>query len=96
MEDSFKLLESRIHRAAERLKELQGQSEALRDELQQARARATAAEARLEQEGGDDGGRPELEKKVEALGREVRGLRREREEIRARVERLVELLDAIE
>jgi chromosome segregation ATPase len=96
MEDSFKLLESRIHRAAERLKELQAQSETLRGELQQARARATAAEARLEEQGGDGEGRADLEKKVDALGREVKGLRREREELRVRIERLVELLDAVE
>ena len=47
MEDSFKLLEERVHRAAERLKTLSAEGQALRAELAQAKARAEKAEQAL-------------------------------------------------
>ena len=47
MEDSFKLLEDRIHRAAERLKTLSAEGQSLRAELAQAKARAEKAEQAL-------------------------------------------------
>lgn len=96
MEDSFKVLESRIHRAADRLKAQAAEGESLRAELKEARARASAAEEKLEQAAGGGEDEAEQTRKAEALGREVKTLKREREEIRARIERLVELLDTIE
>ena len=48
MEDSFKLLEDRIRRAAARLNELQSETESLRGELATAQARAEDAEKRLQ------------------------------------------------
>ena len=47
MEDSFKLLEDRIHRAAERLKTLSAEGQSLRAELAQAKSRAEKAEQAL-------------------------------------------------
>ena len=63
MEDSFKLLEDRIHRAAERLKTLSAEGQALRADLAQAEARAERAEHALasakEREGAGRGGGPQ-------------------------------------
>jgi predicted RNase H-like nuclease (RuvC/YqgF family) len=96
VEDSFKVLESRIHRAAERLKQLAAEGESLRAELQEARARASAAEQKLEQAAGDGEGQAEQARKAQGLAVEIKSLKREREEIRTRIERLVELLDTLE
>lgn len=93
MEDSFKLLEGRIRRAAERLKELQSEADSLRADVKEARARATAAEEKL---AGALAGAEEGASGRETLVHEVKALRREREEIRERLERLVELLDHVE
>jgi FtsZ-binding cell division protein ZapB len=95
VEDSFKLLEERVHRAAERLKTLSAEAQALRSELAQANARAQKAEHALaaakEREGA---GAAEVER-AEALARELSTLKRERAEIRERIETLVGLLESL-
>jgi chromosome segregation ATPase len=103
VEDSFKLLEDRIRRAAERLKELQSETQSLRGELAKAQKRATEAEERateaakqLEGSAAADGSRGETSMKADSLARQVKALQREREEIRSRLGRLVELLDGLE
>jgi len=93
VEDSLKLLEERVHRAAERLAALSAEAQSLHAELAQAKDRASQAEQALaaatDRETGEDASRAEL------LQREVKVLRREREEIRARVEKLVSLLERL-
>jgi len=96
MEDSFKLLEDRVRRAAERLKELQAETRSLRGELAAATARGEEAERRLAAAAEQEGGHAEDTKRADGLAREVRALRREREEVRQRIARLVELLDGLE
>jgi predicted RNase H-like nuclease (RuvC/YqgF family) len=95
VEDSFKLLEERVHKAAQRLKDLQGEAQSLRAELAQAKARADKAEQGLAQAASRQGADADEAKKAEALAREVKTLRREREEIRERVEKLVGLLESL-
>ncbi len=92
MEEGFELLEQRVQKAALRLRELQEANDALRSELQSAKARAEKAEreARVVAE------RASAAEGSEAAARELAGLRREREEIRSRVLRLVELLGRLE
>ena len=96
VEDSFKLLEDRVRRAAERLKELQAETRSLRGELAAAKARGEEAERRLAAAADEDGSHAEDAKRADGLAREVKTLRREREEIRQRIARLVELLDGLE
>ena len=96
MEDSFKLLEDRIRRAAARLKELQSESESLRGELATAQSRAEGAEKRLEEVAEAESSRAQDSKKAEGLAREVKTLKKEREEIRSRLGRLVELLETLD
>jgi chromosome segregation ATPase len=94
VEDSFKLLEDRIHRAAERLKTLSAEGQALRAELAQAKSRAEKAEQALAAAAEREGTGAE-EARAEALARELSTLKREREEIRDRVEKLVGLLESL-
>jgi len=95
VEDSFKLLEDRIHRAAQRLKDLSAETQALRAEVAQAKARAEKAERALAEAAGRQGRDAEDAKKAEAIAAEVMTLRREREEIRDRIEKLVGLLETL-
>ena len=95
MEDSFKLLEDRIHRAAERLKTLSAEGQSLRAELAQAKSRAERAEQALAAAAGREGAGAEEARKAQALARELATLKREREEIRDRIEKLVGLLESL-
>ncbi len=95
MEDSFKLLEDRVHRAAERLKELSAEAQSLRAEVGQARGRAEKAERTLAAAEGRRGGDAEEAKRAEALAAEVKTLREEREQIRERIEKLVSQLESL-
>ncbi len=95
MEDSFKLLEERIHRAAERLKTLSAEGQALRADLAQARSRAEKAEQALAAAKEREGQGAEEAEKAATLAREVSTLKRERVEIRERIEKLVGLLESL-
>ena len=95
VEDSFKLLEDRIHKAAQRLKDLSAEAQSLRADLAQAKARAEKAEKALAEALVRQGTETDEAKKAEALAREVKTLRREREEIRERVAKLVGLLERL-
>ena len=95
MEDSFKLLEDRIQRAAQRLKDLSAEAQSLRAEVAQAKARAEKAERALAEAAGRRGKDAEDAKTAEALAGEVKALCREREEIRDRIGKLVSLLEGL-
>jgi len=95
VEDSFKLLEDRVHRAAERLKTLSAEGQALRADLAQAKARAEKAEQALAAAAARYGAGAEEARKAEALARELSTLQRERGEIRDRIEKLVGLLESL-
>jgi predicted RNase H-like nuclease (RuvC/YqgF family) len=93
VEDSFKLLEDRVHKAAQRLKDLSAEAQSLRAEVAQAKARAEKAERALAEAAGRRGGDAEDARRTQALASEVATLRRERDEIRDRIEKLVSLLE---
>jgi predicted RNase H-like nuclease (RuvC/YqgF family) len=95
VEDSFKLLEERVHKAAQRLKDLSAEAQSLRAEVAQAKARAEKAERALAEAAGRPGKDTEDARRAEALAGEVASLRREREEIRDRIEKLVSLLESL-
>jgi predicted RNase H-like nuclease (RuvC/YqgF family) len=95
VEDSFKLLEERIHKAAQRLKELSAEAQALRAELGQAKARAEKAEKALAEAVASRGADPEEGQRAEAVARELSTLKRERSEIRARIAKLVGVLESL-
>jgi predicted RNase H-like nuclease (RuvC/YqgF family) len=96
VENSFKLLEDRIQRAAGRLKELQSENESLKADLGEAQGRADSAERELEKLAGEQGQGGAASKKTESLSREVKALKKERQEVRARIQRLVDLLETLD
>ena len=89
VEEGFKLLEDRIQRAAERLKELTAETKSLRAEAAKARTSGpsgpSASSQALKERAGGSAAAAE---KAEALASEVKTLLAEREELRARVEKL--------
>jgi FtsZ-binding cell division protein ZapB len=95
VEDSFELLEERVRRAVERLKSLSAEVEALRAEVAQANRRAEKAEAGLAAATRREGAGSDQVQKAAALAGELKAMRREREDVRARVEKLVGLLESL-
>ncbi len=96
MEQGFELLEQKVRKAADLVKRLRKANHDLEEERSRLGARVREAEKRLDslekQRGSaSDDGHPR-----EALAEEVAGLRREREEIRRRIAKLVEVLDGLE
>jgi FtsZ-binding cell division protein ZapB len=94
VEEGFELLEEKVRKAADLVKRLRKANHDLEDERSRLGARVKEAEKRLDtlekQRGAADGHRRD------ALAEEVAGLRHEREEIRRRIAKLVEVLDGLE
>ncbi len=93
MESGFDELEQKVRKAADVVRRLRQENDSLRKEAEAQRKEAEAqrrdAEARKATPPPDD-------KRAEALGREVEGLRAERDEIRRRIAKLVQVLDALD
>jgi chromosome segregation ATPase len=95
MEQGFDLLEEKVRKAAELVKRLRKENKGLEDDLGRAKSRLHEAEKRLsalekEHAAADRGaGSEELE-------REVKALRHQRDEVRRRIERMVEVLESLD
>lgn len=96
VEKGFELLEQKVRKAAELVKRLQGENKALSTQLGEAQSRLKQAARELEAARSRREAPPEDARKLEALSREVEDLRAEREEIKTRVARLVEVLDTLD
>jgi predicted RNase H-like nuclease (RuvC/YqgF family) len=96
VEKGFELLEQKVRKAAELVKRLQSENKALGTQLAEGQSRLKQAVRDLETAEKKREVSPEEAKKLEALQREVSDLRGEREEIKARVARLVEVLDTLD
>lgn len=96
MEDGFEQLEQKVKKAADLVRRLQGENKELRAELVRAQGRIGEVERRLESADKRHAASDEDGPKLEALTREMRALRQEREEIRTRIAKLVDVLDALE
>ncbi len=96
MENGFDLLEEKVKKAAELVRRLRKEKHELDADLGKARGRLAEAEKRLEALEKARGASADQAKEAEALGREVKVLRGEREEIRTRIGKLVELLEGLE
>ena len=97
MDNAFDLLEQRVRRAAEALRRLQGENADLKKQLGRAEAALRQAEKAL--------GAAEKQQavpsaadaqKLDALGKELVSLRKDREELRHRIARLVEVLEGLD
>lgn len=96
VDKGFELLEQKVRKAAELVKRLQGENKALHTQVTEAQSRLKQAARELEASQPRREPNPEEAKKIEALTREVQDLHGEREEIKARVARLVEVLDTLD
>lgn len=99
MDDSFEVLEEKVRRAAELVRTLRQKNDALAEELEQTRSRLGEAEEQLgelqkhvESGGSGDGDGEELER----VSAELNELLEERDEIKKRIARLVEVLEALD
>jgi chromosome segregation ATPase len=96
VEKGFELLEQKVRKAAELVKRLQGENKALATQLGEAQARLKQAARDLEAAEKRREPSAEEAKRLEALNRELQDLREEREEIKKRVARLVDVLDTLD
>ena len=96
MENAFDQLEDRVKRAAEVVRRLRHENKTLQDELARIRPRLLEVEKTVE--GMEKDKEPSLEetRRLDTLGKEVKDLRAEREEIQRRIAKLVQVLDALD
>ena len=108
--DTFSLLEDKVRKAAALVRELKQRNQALERELPEVRKRSQRLEEELPELrsrvqdlqkallAAEKGTGPSGEdvKKLTAAEHELKVLRHEREEIRARIARLIEVLDGLE
>jgi chromosome segregation ATPase len=94
MDHGFEVLEEKVRRAADLLTRLRKENKVLEEDLGKAKGRLQEAERRLtslEKERSPAGAH-----EVENMSDELKTLRRERDEIRARIAKLVEVLDILD
>jgi predicted RNase H-like nuclease (RuvC/YqgF family) len=96
VEDGFELLEQKVRKAAELVRQLQGENKVLRNDLGQAQVRFKEAERKLEGTAKRGSAPAEEGRQIDALGRELKALRQERADVRARIAKLVEVLDGLD
>jgi predicted RNase H-like nuclease (RuvC/YqgF family) len=96
MENAFDQLEDRVKKAAEVVRRLRHENKTLQDELARIRPRLQEVEKTVSAMEKGKGASVEESRRAEALGQEVRDLRAEREEIRRRIAKLVQVLDGLD
>ena len=96
MENAFDQLEERVKKAADVVKRLRHENQALQEELARIRPRLQEVEKTVHALEKGAGASAEEGKKADALAHEVKDLRAEREEIRRRIAKLVQVLDALD
>lgn len=93
MESGFDQLEEKVRKAAEVVRRLRQENMTLQEELGRVKPRLQEAEKALEKGRGPS---PEEARRRDALSQEVEGLRSERDEIRRRIAKLVQVLDGLD
>jgi uncharacterized protein involved in exopolysaccharide biosynthesis len=96
MENAFGLLEEKVRKAADLVKRLRQDNKSLEEELGKARGRLQEAARRVSTLEGEAAGAATKGREREAAETELKGLRREREEVRRRIAGLLEILDGLE
>jgi septal ring factor EnvC (AmiA/AmiB activator) len=97
MEEGFELLEEKVRKAADLVKRLRKANHDLEEERSRLGARVKEAEKRLDTLEKQRGSSSSEEgHRRDGQAEELAALRREREEIRRRLARLVEVLDGLE
>jgi chromosome segregation ATPase len=96
MENSFDLLEDKVRRTVDLVKRLRKENKGLEEDLAKARSRLDQAEKGLQSLERERGAQSAQSGQLESLGKEIKLLRQEREDVRARVAKLVEALDGLD
>lgn len=96
MQDGFELLEEKVKRAAELVKTLRQENKELDQQRRALETRLKEAEKGLSALEKQKGSAAADHKRADALDQEVATLRREREEVRRRIAKLVSVLDELE
>jgi predicted RNase H-like nuclease (RuvC/YqgF family) len=96
MEDSFALLEEKVHKAADVVKRLRKENHSLGEEMARAKAAMQEAEKKIATLQKEKAASPEQTQVTEALRRELDELTRERTEVRNRIAKLVEVLEGLD
>jgi hypothetical protein len=94
METGFDQLEEKVRKAADVVRRLRTENKSLQEELGRAKARVQDAEKAAGEK--PKGPSPEDARRLESMGKEIEGLRAEREEVRRRIGKLVQVLDALD
>jgi FtsZ-binding cell division protein ZapB len=94
METGFDQLEEKVRKAADVVRRLRTENKSLQEELGRAKARVQDAEKAAADK--PRGPSPEDSKRLDSLSKEIEGLRSEREEVRRRIGKLVQVLDALD
>ena len=94
METGFDQLEEKVRKAAEVVRRLRTENKSLQDEVARAKTRITEAEKAAADR--PKGPSPEDARKLESMTKDIEGLRSERDEIRRRIAKLVQVLDALD
>ena len=97
MDNAFDLLEGRVRRAAEALRRLQGENADLKTQVGRAQTALQQAEKALAAAEKQHAAPSPLDtQKLDGLQKEVQALRKDKEAIRDRIARLVEVLDGLD
>jgi chromosome segregation ATPase len=96
MENGFDLLEEKVRRTVDLVKRLRKENKALDEDLARARARLDQAQKALESLERERGAQSAQSGHLESLGKELKVLRQEREEVRGRIAKLVEALNGLD
>jgi predicted nucleic acid-binding Zn-ribbon protein len=97
VENAFDLLEERVRRAADALRRLQAENADLKKQLGGAQAALGKAERALEAaEKHKAAASSEDGRRAEAMSQELAALRRDRDELRTRIGRLLDALEGLD
>ena len=96
MENGFEQLEAKVKKAADLVKKLRQQNQDLERELSRVRPRLDDAERSLASLQKEKGASADQAKKLDTITRQLEQLQGEREEIKKRIGKLVEVLDSLE
>jgi hypothetical protein len=96
MQQGFELLEQKVRRAAELVKRLRQENETLSADQARLKERLETAERALAVAHKQRKTSDEDSHQLEAASQELKALRQEREDVRRRIEKLVEVLDGLD
>lgn len=96
MQDSFDLLEDKVKKAADLVKKLRKENKSLDDQLRDNKTKLAAAEKRLTELETQMSASLGSAGQVEGLTAEVASLKSERQQVAARIAKIVSLLEALD